>query len=131
MWARVVHGGQVSYAVGLIAAAGAAVIGIGLGIAAGYRRGWLESLILRIVDVLTAFPFLIIAITIVALVGPSLRTIIITLLIFEWVAFARLAHARTLVVTQADYFKAAVATGRRPWGSRFATCFPTSRLRWS
>lgn len=114
--ARIVHGGQVSYAVGIVAAAASAVIGIALGIISGYRRGWVESLILRVVDVLTAFPFLIIAITIVALVGPSLRTIIVTLVLFEWVAFTRLAHARTLVIKQSDYFAAAVATGRRPSG---------------
>lgn len=111
--ARVVHGGQVSYAVGLTAALAAAAVGILLGILASYRRGWVESLILRVVDVLTAFPFLIIAITIVALVGPSLRTIILTLVLWEWVPFTRLAHARTLVIKQTDYFNAAVATGRR------------------
>jgi peptide/nickel transport system permease protein len=116
MFSRLVYGGQVSYSVGLVAAIGAATIGIALGILAGYRRGWVESLILRMVDVLTAFPFLIIAITIVALIGPSLRTIIITLIIFEWVPFARLAHAKTLTVKQTEYFTAAVATGRRPAG---------------
>jgi len=116
VFARIVYGGQVSYAVGLVAAVASAIIGIALGIVAGYRRGWVESLILRIVDVLTAFPFLIIAITIVALVGASLRTIIVTLVLFEWVAFTRLAHARTIVIKETDYFGAAVATGRRPFG---------------
>ena len=116
LFSRLVYGGQVSYSVGIVAAVVAAAIGIGLGILAGYRRGWVESLILRIVDVLTAFPFLIIAITIVALIGPSLQTIIITLVIWEWVPFARLAHAKTLTVKQTEYFTAAVATGRRSGG---------------
>lgn len=114
--ARLIYGGRVSYIVGFTAATAAALIGISLGILAAYRRGPLESLVLRLVDVQTAFPFLIIAITIVALVGASLRTIVLTLVIWQWMPFARLAHAKTLTVKEADYFRAAVATGRRPVG---------------
>lgn len=116
MLARVLYGGRVSYLVGFVAATAAAAIGIGLGILAGYRRRFIETVVLRLVDVQTAFPFLIIAITIVALVGASLRTIIITLVLWQWVPFARLAHAKTLGVKEQDYFRAAVATGRGDLG---------------
>lgn len=116
VFTRIIYGGKVSYSVGFVAATVSALIGIALGIYAGYRRGIAESFILRLVDVLTAFPFLIIAITIVALVGPSLQTIIVTLILWEWVPFARLAHAKTLAVKETDYFGAAVATGRRAGG---------------
>lgn len=114
--ARVIFGGRVSYLVGFAAATTAAMVGITLGIAAAYQRGLLEVVVLRLVDIQTAFPFLIIAITVVALVGASLRTIIMVLIVWQWMPFARLAHAKTLTVKESDYFKAAVATGRRPGG---------------
>lgn len=114
--ARVLYGGRVSYLVGFVAATASATIGIALGILAGYRRRFVETVVLRLVDVQTAFPFLIIAITIVALVGASLRTIVITLVLWQWVPFARLAHAKTLGVKEQDYFRAAVATGRGDLG---------------
>lgn len=114
--ARVILGGRVSYLVGFAAATSAALLGITFGIAAAYRRGLVETFVLRLVDIQTAFPFLIIAITVVALVGASLRTIVMVLIVWQWMPFARLAHAKTLTVKESDYFKAAVATGRRPLG---------------
>lgn len=116
IFARLVHGGQISFVVGLVAASLAGIVGTALGVIAGYRQGWLESAILRIVDVQTAFPFLIVAISIVAVVGASLRTIVIALVLWVWVPFARLGHARTLGVKQTDYFRAAVAIGRSDGG---------------
>lgn len=116
LFARTVVGGQVSFIVGLTVATLAGAIGIALGVLAGYRRGFMETLIMRFVDVQTAFPFLVIAIAIVSIVGASLRTIIVTLIIYQWVPFARLAHAKTLTVKQLDYYRAAVAIGRRDLG---------------
>ncbi|MDH3249174.1 MAG: ABC transporter permease [Acidimicrobiia bacterium] len=116
LFARTVVGGQVSFIVGLTVATVAGVIGIALGVLAGYRRGFMETLIMRFVDVQTAFPFLVIAIAIVSIVGASLRTIIVTLIIYQWVPFARLAHAKTLTVKQLDYYRAAVAIGRKDLG---------------
>lgn len=116
LFARTVVGGQVSFIVGLTVATIAGAIGISLGVLAGYRRGFLETLIMRFVDVQTAFPFLVIAIAIVSIVGASLRTIIVTLIIYQWVPFARLAHAKTLTVKQLDYYRAAVAIGRKDLG---------------
>lgn len=113
---RVVYGGRVSFLIGFAAATGAGLIGTALGVAAGYRRGWLETIIMRLVDIQTAFPFLIVAISVVAVFGASLRTLITVLVIWVWVPFARLAHAKTLTVKATDYFKAAVSIGRRDFG---------------
>ncbi|WP_341250406.1 ABC transporter permease [Euzebya pacifica] len=113
---RVIYGGRVSFAVGFVAATGAGILGTSLGIIAGFRRGWIEKVILRLVDVQTAFPFLIVAISVVAVFGASLATLIVVLIAWEWVPFARLAHAKTLGVTTTDYFRAAVAIGRRDIG---------------
>lgn len=114
--ARTIVGGQVSFIVGLTVATVAGGIGITLGVLAGYRRGIIETFIMRFVDIQTAFPFLIIAIAIVALVGASLQTIIVTLIIYQWVPFARLAHAKTLTVKEQDYHRAAIAIGRKDLG---------------
>ncbi len=122
--ARTVVGGQVSFVVGLSVATIAGAIGIALGVLAGYRRGLLETLIMRAVDIQTAFPFLVIAIAIVAFVGASLQTIIVTLIIYQWVPFARLAHAKTLTVKQQDYYKAAVAIGRKDFGIAIRHAIP-------
>lgn len=116
IFSRIVHGGKVSFTVGLSVATLAGGIGITLGVTAGYRGGWIEAVIMRLVDVQTAFPFLVIAISVVAIVGPSLRTIIIVLVLWQWVPFARLAHAKTLTVKQTEFFRAAVAIGRRGLG---------------
>lgn len=113
---RAVYGARVSFAVGLAAATGAGLVGTALGILAAYRRGWVEAVIMRLVDLQTAFPFLIVAISIVAVFGASLRNLITVLIIWEWVPFARLVHAKTLTVKSTDYFRAAIAVGRRDLG---------------
>jgi peptide/nickel transport system permease protein len=113
---RVIYGGRVSFTVGFAAATLAGVLGTMLGILAGYLRGWVEAIIMRVVDVLTAFPFLIVALAVVAVFGGSLRVLVIVLVLWEWVPFARLAHAKTLNVVATDYFRAAVAIGRRGAG---------------
>lgn len=122
--ARVIYGGRVSYLVGLVASTAAALIGVTLGILAAYRRGAIESVVLRIADTQTAFPFLIIAITVVAIFGATIRTIILTLIFWQWVPFTRLAHAKSLGIKETEYFKAATAIGRRPLEIAFVHILP-------
>lgn len=116
LFSRAVYGARISFAIGLTAATVSGVLGTGLGILAAYRGKIVETVIMRLVDVQTAFPFLIVAISIVAVFGANLRTLIVVLIIWQWVPFARLAHAKTLTVKKADYFAAAIAVGRRDIG---------------
>ena len=113
---RAIYGGRVSFMVGFVAATLAGLLGTVLGIIAGYYRGVLEAVIMRLVDVLTAFPFLIVALSVVAVFGATLPVLITILVLWEWVPFTRLAHAKTLHVVSTDYFRAAVAIGRRGFG---------------
>ncbi|WP_405093768.1 ABC transporter permease [Micromonospora sp. NBC_01392] len=113
---RAIHGGRVSFTVGFVAATFAGLLGTVLGVVAGYYRGIVESVIMRTVDILTAFPFLIVALAVVAVFGAKLSVLIIVLVLWEWVPFTRLAHAKTLNVVSTDYFRAAVAIGRRGAG---------------
>ncbi|MFI2713998.1 ABC transporter permease [Micromonospora sp. NPDC018662] len=113
---RAIYGGRVSFTVGFVAATFAGLLGTVLGVVAGYYRGIVESVIMRTVDILTAFPFLIVALAVVAVFGAKLSVLIIVLVLWEWVPFTRLAHAKTLNVVSTDYFRAAVAIGRRGAG---------------
>ncbi|PTA47558.1 ABC transporter permease [Micromonospora sp. RP3T] len=113
---RAIYGGRVSFTVGFVAATFAGLLGTVLGVVAGYYRGIVESVIMRTVDILTAFPFLIVALAVVAVFGAKLSVLIIVLVLWEWVPFTRLAHAKTLNVVSTDYFRAAVAIGRRGVG---------------
>jgi peptide/nickel transport system permease protein len=113
---RAIYGGRVSFMVGFVAATLAGLLGTILGIVAGYYRGVVEAVIMRLVDVLTAFPFLIVALSVVAVFFTTLPVLIIILVLWEWVPFTRLAHAKTLHVVSTDYFRAAVAIGRRGAG---------------
>jgi peptide/nickel transport system permease protein len=112
VFSRLVHGGRVSFAIGLVTSTLAGIFGTTLGVLAAFRRGLLETSILRLVDVQTAFPFLIVAISIVAVLGASLTTIIFALVIWVWVPFCRLAHAKTLGVKETSYYQAAKSIGR-------------------
>jgi peptide/nickel transport system permease protein len=116
VFSRLIYGGKVSFAVGLATATFAMLIGGLLGLIAAYFRGWQEALILRIVDIQTAFPFLIVAIAIVSIVGAGVNTIIVTLVIWLWTPFARLAHAKSLSVKESEYYRAAISSGRSGFG---------------
>ncbi len=124
VFSRLIHGGKISFAVGLITATLAMIIGGALGLIAAYFRGWQEAIILRVVDIQTAFPFLIVAIAIVSIVGSGLTTIITTLVIWLWTPFARLAHAKALIVKESEFYKAAISSGRSGFGLVFQHIVP-------
>lgn len=121
---RLLYGGRVSFAVGLSAATLAAIIGMiiaGIGSMAG---SWVRALIRRIIDIQLGFPFLVIAISVIAIIGPSLPTIIIVLGIWTWVPIARVALTRMETILTLDYIKAARASGRRTVGIFFSHVLP-------
>lgn len=124
VFSRLIHGGKVSFAVGLATATLAMLIGGFLGLIAAYFRGWQEAVILRIVDIQTAFPFLIVAIAIVSIVGAGVDTIIVTLVIWLWTPFARLAHAKSLSVKESEFYRAAISSGRSGFGLVFQHIVP-------
>mgnify|MGYP002631101296 CR=1 FL=1 len=124
VFSRVIYGGKISFAVGLATATLAMLIGGILGLIAAYFRGWQEAIILRIVDIQTAFPFLIVAIAIVSIVGSGVVTIIVTLVVWLWTPFARLAHAKSLSVKESEFYRAAISSGRSGFGLVFQHIVP-------
>ena len=108
---RLLYGARISLAVGLAAVTVSAVIGVALGLVAGYLGGWVDLLVMRIVDVFLAFPGLLLAIALVAVLGPGLANVIIALSALGWTAFARLTRGQVLAVRAEEHVLAAQALG--------------------
>jgi peptide/nickel transport system permease protein len=108
---RLVYGARVSLAVGTIAVALYVAIGTTLGAVAGCNRGWPDALIMRLTDMVLAIPGLVIIIALVAVLGPSIRNIILIIGLLQWPATARLVRGQCLSLREAAYVEAARALG--------------------
>src|SRR5262245_15751185 len=108
---RLVWGARVSLLAGVGTAAAAMVLGVSLGLLAGYYRGWVESLIMRFTDILMAFPFILLAIAIVAGLGPGLRNAMIAIAIVGLPIYARLVRGVVLTVRAREFVESARAVG--------------------
>lgn len=112
---RMLHGSQLSLVLAAISVAGAGAIGVALGVIAGYSRGFLSALILRIVDAFLALPFFLVAMAFVAALGVSTTNIIIVMALTTWPAFTRIVRAEALRVRESDYVALAKVAGTPPW----------------
>ncbi len=106
---RLLYGGQVSLTVGLIAAGMSTGIGLVLGSIAGSYGGWVDAVIMRLTDVVLSFPALVVIITVVALVGPSMLTIILGIGLFYWPTACRIVRGLALSLREQDFVMAARA----------------------
>jgi peptide/nickel transport system permease protein len=109
--ARIIYGAQTSLFVGILSVAVAAVAGTGLGLLAGYFGRWTEALIMRVMDVVFAFPSILLALAITAVLGPSLTNAVVAIAVVNLPVFARIARAQTLVVRQLEFVEAKRALG--------------------
>lgn len=100
---RVVYGGRVSLLVGILAMLTATFIGTVIGLVAGYFGGWLDNVLMRAVDVLSAIPWLVLVIVLSVFLKPGLSTIVIVIGGFSWMSIARLIRAETLAAKERDY----------------------------
>ncbi|MGD8590328.1 MAG: ABC transporter permease [Chromatiales bacterium] len=108
---RLVSGARTSFLVAFGVVGITAVLGTGLGLWAGYRGGWLDLLLVRLIDIFLAFPGILLAIALAGVMGPGLDNLVIALSLVGWVGYARLARAQTLSLKQRDHVAAAVALG--------------------
>lgn len=113
--ARMLLGGRVSLLVGGVAVFVAGSFGVIVGTLMGYRGGWVDVVLSRVVDVQLSFPFMALALTIAAVLGASLTGIIVTLAASSWVLYARLARGETLAMKQTEFVEAARAIGAPAW----------------
>jgi peptide/nickel transport system permease protein len=111
IFARVLSGARISLMVGIVVVSISSVVGIVLGSIAGYFGGRIDETISRIVDILLAFPGLLLAIALVAVLGPSLTNVVFALSIIGWVGYARLVRGQVLKARELEFVQAARALG--------------------
>ncbi len=114
---RLLHGARISFQVGLIAVGLAGTLGVVLGMIAGYRGGWLDNGLTLLMDVIFAFPAILLAIAIITMLGNSLANVMVAIAVVYTPTFMRVVRGATLSVRHMAYVEAAVATG-----------LPTSRI---
>jgi peptide/nickel transport system permease protein len=115
VFTRVVYGGRVSLQVGFIAVFISILIGVTLGLLSGYYGGVTESLIMRLIDVMLAFPGILLALVIVAILGPSLFNAMIAVGISASPTYARVVRGSVLQAKELAYVEAAIQSGARTW----------------
>ena len=121
---RLLFGARISLIVGLVANGIAVVIGTVVGVAAGYLRGWVEIVLMRLTDIMTAFPALVLAIALAAVLGPSLWIVALVIALVNWVWVARAIHAQVLSLARRDFVEAAHALGASTGRILFAHILP-------
>jgi peptide/nickel transport system permease protein len=110
---RIVFGARVSLRVGFSVVVLASLVGVTLGAVSGYFGGWADLIVMRVCDILLAFPGILLAIALVAVLGPSLNNVIIALAFIGWVGYARLVRGQVLKVREMEFVTAAKALGAR------------------
>jgi peptide/nickel transport system permease protein len=108
---RLILGTRVSLKVGLIVVGISATIGTVIGLISGYAGGWVDNLIMRIVDILLAFPGILLALAIVAILGPGIDHVIFALSFTGWVGYARVVRGEVLTIKEEEYILAAKSSG--------------------
>ncbi|WHY81990.1 ABC transporter permease [Siminovitchia fortis] len=123
---RVIYGARISLRVGFLAVSGSVIVGSLLGIIAGYYGRWVDGIISRIFDILLAFPSILLAIAIVAILGPSLQNAMIAIAVINVPTFGRLLRSRVLSVKEEEYITAAKAIGMTDGRILFHHVLPNS-----
>jgi peptide/nickel transport system permease protein len=126
IFSRVVYGARISLWVGFFSVLGSVVLGTILGIVAGYYGRWVDAIISRVFDILLAFPSILLAIAVVAILGPSLKNALIAIAIINIPNFGRLVRSKVLSVKQEEYIMAARAVGMRDTRILFRHILPNS-----
>lgn len=109
---RLLYGARISLAVGVLVVVFSGSIGILLGLFSGYYGGLLDTILMRLVDILLAFPGLLLAIALVAVLGPNINNVVVALTVLGWVSFARLVRGQVLSVKERNYVLAAKTSGQ-------------------
>lgn len=113
IFSRIIYGARIDLRVGILSVLAPFVIGVFLGCISGYYGGKIDTVLMRVVDIVQAFPFLILVIAIVAVLGPGLTNMYIAVGIVAWVTYARLLRGEILVAKHREYVEAARAMGAR------------------
>jgi dipeptide transport system permease protein len=124
MLSRLIYGSRYSLFVGCIVVSGALAVGVVLGLFAGYAGGWIDTVIMRVMDIILAFPSLLLALVLVAVLGPSLTNAMIAIAIVQQPHYVRLTRAAVMGEKNRDYVVAAKVAGARSGRLMFQTILP-------
>lgn len=108
---RMIYGARVALVVALAAGVATCLIGSALGLAAGFYRGWTDRIVGRLVDIWMAFPPVLFAILLIAVLGASLSSVVLAIIVIDWTRFCRVVRAETLNQSQMDYVNSARVAG--------------------
>jgi peptide/nickel transport system permease protein len=108
---RVIFGSRISLSVSAITVSFALLVGVSLGLYAGYTNGWLATLIMRIVDVQMAFPWLVLALVVITALGANFINVVIVLILVNWPVYCRVVRAQTMALKEQEFVLAARAVG--------------------
>src|SRR5262250_1396176 len=111
---RAIYGARVSLLVGLAAVVVGGIVGASLGLLAGFRGGWTDSIVMTLADAQLAFPFILLAIGIIAVLGPSFPTLIVVIGLSGWVAYTRVLRSQVLVLRTREFVDAIRGLGGSP-----------------
>jgi peptide/nickel transport system permease protein len=133
IWSRIVHGARITLYIVALVAATAPVLGLIIGTVAGYFGGWIDQVLMRITDIFLAFPRLILALALVAVLGPGIENAVLAIALTAWPPYARVARAETLTVRSSDYIAAVRLQGagatRIIMGHVMPMCLPSVIIR--
>ena len=115
IFSRILMGARISLAAGFLSVLAGGAIGTVLGLLAGYYEGWWDRIVMRISDVLFAFPGILLALGVVAILGSSMTNVVVAVAVFSVPAFARLVRGNTLVLKQMTYIESARSIGASDW----------------
>ena len=108
---RIIYGSRVSLITAVAAVAGSALIGTALGLVAGYFGGWVATVVMRLVDIVLAIPFILLALVFMTVFGPSLLNVIIAFIAARWVQYTRIAYGLVLELREREFVQACIAAG--------------------
>jgi peptide/nickel transport system permease protein len=124
LFVRVLYGARISLTVGIVSTAIGTVAGVLVGITAGYFGGVTDTVLARFVDSVLAFPYVILALALAVVFGPSLLEVIAVIAFFSWAAIARVVRGQTLSLKEKEYIEAARSIGASPWRIMFVDIMP-------
>lgn len=133
IFSRVVYGSRITLYIVALVAVTAPVFGLLVGTVSGYAGGWVDQVLMRITDIFLAFPKLILALALVAVLGPGVENAVLAIALTSWPPYARVARAETLTVRNSDYISAVRLQGAGPariiWGHVMPMCLSSVIIR--
>jgi peptide/nickel transport system permease protein len=124
VFVRILYGARISLFVGVVTTAIATLVGVAVGLIAGYFGGIIDSVLARFTDAVLAFPYVILALALAVVFGPSLTIILAVISFFSWAAIARIVRGQTLAIKEKEYIEAARSLGAGPFRIMFIDILP-------